>query len=407
MPEGYTPQSGVKYRQERDVSVPPVRIDVVKGIENVRNVALSRLVEEIVYINLGKLRFGADDVQITPHGILVANFDGAWLYSPDGKLIREIYKNICEYEPFGIFGVMMTEGNKFTGISNVRYNEKDDRLLVKFRDYQMRSDNYRGFLGYIDMSGQFNVSADEIKQDPIIPIAEFGDVRMAYAENFVVHHAYRQDDFRMTSASFSGDTLCRFSFDYDSIRAKIFKKSVKIDTPTSYYHNEIFTFRPPFNDTLFRITAANVVKPVYVFDMGIQENLNYDQLYVLQGISEDSRYLYVKFTIRNYNGTNVRRQWKGLYDKSAREFFTLPVDNEMKPLEVGIENDIDGGMPFWLHRIGSRGEKKMFFSGKMMKNVLTEEWFAKSKASKPEKKAELMKFMQTVEDDDVVIIIAQ
>ena len=41
MPEGYVPEAGVKYRQERDLSAPPVHIDVLKSIDDVRNVTLS------------------------------------------------------------------------------------------------------------------------------------------------------------------------------------------------------------------------------------------------------------------------------------------------------------------------------------------------------------------------------
>jgi len=49
MPEGYVPEAGVKYRQERDLSAPPVHIDVLKSIDDVRNVTLSQIAKDIAY----------------------------------------------------------------------------------------------------------------------------------------------------------------------------------------------------------------------------------------------------------------------------------------------------------------------------------------------------------------------
>ena len=34
MSEGYVPQPGVKYRQERNLIVPPMRIDILKGVDD-------------------------------------------------------------------------------------------------------------------------------------------------------------------------------------------------------------------------------------------------------------------------------------------------------------------------------------------------------------------------------------
>ena len=416
MPEGYTPQPGVKYRQERDVSVPPVRIDVVKGIENVRNVALSEIATGIMYINAGKHRF-SPKAQITRHGILVSNLDGAWLYSSDGQLIKEIYKNFHEHRATGRWGVAFVTGDRFTGIERVRYNEKNDRLWLKFKDEKIGTDDYRGHLGYIDMRQQLNVTYnDELRQVPVIPLATLGKGNLGYADDFIIQYPDYQNPVLITK-SFSGDTLCRFIVGRDTVTAQGMRNSMRFDGGNEYYYRGTYSFRPPHNDTLFRLTAANVLKPKYIIDMGTwgrasnqgkPSDVNVNTMYVLNTLHEDDRFLYIRFSISNYAGSNVSRQWHGLYEKQAQEFFTLPSDfTERLNFRNGIENDIDGGLPFWAHDVGNQGEKYVCILGGVMKNVLTEEWFAKSKASKPDKKAELLKFMQTVEDDDSVIIIVK
>ena len=83
----------------------------------------------------------------------------------------------------------------------------------------------------------------------------------------------------------------------------------------------------------------------------------------------------------------------------------MSVVNGMTPYEGGIENDIDGGLPFWPHGSSDHGEKYMTVHGKEMKLLLSEKWFAQSKARKPERKTELMQFIQTVKDNDYIIVM--
>jgi len=75
---------------------------------------------------------------------------------------------------------------------------------------------------------------------------------------------------------------------------------------------------------------------------------------------------------------------------------TLPLVSGRNPAEKGIENDIDGGLPFWPHQVGSQGEKYMYASGENMKNRLPKETTEK-----------LKQFMQSVEDDDQTIVIVK
>ena len=410
MPEGYVPQAGVKYRQERDLSAPPVRIDIVKGIDHVRNMSLSQIAKDITYINIGKHRFSVD-VQVTPYGILVNNPDGVWLYAPDGQLIKEIYKNLCEYSPFGEDGTMVSSSDKFQGVEQVRYDEKNDRLWVKFREDNIR-DHSRGFLGYIDMS-QLNVSNSEIKQNLIIPLAEFGKGSMNYTEDFVIHQPYgKRLSHDFTTNTFFGDTLCCFTVGNDSITAKA-TRGVFIDNGNTYMYGGQFTFRKSFSDTLFRITAANKLKPEYLLDAGTSgratnhckiTDVQIDRMYIIQSVKEDDRHLYVMFS-KDYDCPANRssqkvRFWWGIYDKTNREFFTLPIVSDSNPDEKGIENDLDGGLPFWPRKIGDRGEKYMNVMGKNMKNRLSEK-------SKTQHSEQLKQFIQSLEDDDRVIIIVK
>ena len=424
MPEGYVPQAGVKYRQERDISVPPVRIDVLKGIDNVRNVTLSQIANDITYINIGKHRLGTNFVQaqLTPHGILVNSLDGVWLYNFDGQFIKEIYKNylLTDDSADAMIQTSAVAGyityNKVIGVEQIRYNEKDDRIWLKFRENVFIT-QLIGYLGYIDMNSQLNqlnVSVDELEQDTVVPLANFEKGDLWYADDFVSHRSF--DPFiinnSLITTTFQGDTLCRFTFGFDSITALGMRKSQRYDSGNNYYFRDTHTFRPSNNDTLFRLTAANEVKPVYILDMGTSgkatkqgniSDVNTELMYRISSLHEDEHYFYLKF----YTGA-VRKQtmWWGLFDKNRREFYTVPVVGEgnIWGWDRGIENDIDGGLPFWPREVGGHGEKYMYIIGKNMKNRLDEEWFSKSKTQPTQR---LIQFMQSLEDDDLVIIIAK
>ena len=372
-----------------------------------RNVTLSKIAKDITYINIGKHRFGVE-TQITPHGILVSSLDGVWLYGSDGQLVKEIYKNLCEYKPMGDFGVVAMRDDKFRGVEDARYDEKNDRLWVKFRE----SDLGVQYLGYIDLSSQLNVANSEIEQDPVIPLAKIGNGNMNYAEDFVIYQPYRRRGDFLTTSTFFGDTLCRFTVGYDSITAKA-TRGIFIDGGNSYMYRGQYTFRRSFSDTLFRITAANKLKPEYLLDVGTSgratnhgkiADVQIDRMYITQSVKEDDRHLYVMFS-KDYDCPANRdsqkvRFWWGIYDKTNRGFFTLPIVSDNKPDEKGVENDLDGGLPFWPQEIGSRGEKYMNVMGKNMKNRLAEK-------SKTQHSDELKQFMQSLEDDDRVIIIVK
>ena len=407
MTEGFTPKPGAKYLQERDMSAQPIRIDILKGIDNVHEITLNQIAEDVIYVNIGEHRFGPS-VQLTPHGILASSFDGVWLYAADGQLIREIYKNICEYQPVGIQGVMLKTGDKFKGVQFVQYNEKDDRLWVKYVDDDLHKGNYQGFLGYIDMNKRLDVSFNEIQPDPIIPVATLEKGGIGYTEDFAIQRPLDIWKNILITSTFRGDTLCCFEIGFDSIRNEIFRRARNADSQSQYYFHGLYTFKPPQNDTLFRLTAANTLKPEYILPTSrgpLSGDESYDQIYIVQSVREDERYLYITFTVRKFQESNKRRQWYGLYNKNTGEFFTLPVLSDSRFYENGITNNLDGGLPFWPQSFGVNGEKWMYMQGKEMKTLLTDKWFAQSKALKPEKKASLMQFLQTVKENDYIVIM--
>ena len=407
MPEGYVPKAGVKYRQKYDLTTPPVHIDIQKSIHDVRNITLSQLADNIEYVNVGKHRFGVS-AQVTPSGILASNDDGVWLYSSEGKLIREIYKNICEFTISGGW-VSYGPGDKYVGITQVRYNEKEDRLWLQYVNGLNEQ-----HLGYMDMSGKLETSTPELKNDMVTLLAPVKPGRVAYGENFVIHQSWR--DKAPATYSMYGDTLCRFSVGYDSITSKALR-GIGVDDANSYYYHGTHTFRISYSDTLFRVTAPNILKPVYVLDVGTSgratnqgktTDVKLEEMYIIQSVREDDKYLYVKFS-KDYDceANRINRKvhfWWGIYDKTKREFFTLPFDSDSN---ISFENDIDGGMPFWPTTVGARGEKISYTSGKSMKKQLTPAWFEKSKTKDNAKKEKLRNFVRTLKDDDTVVIIVR
>ena len=409
-PEGYVPQAGVKYRQKRDLSVPPVRIEILKGIDDVRHVTLSRIAKDIEYVNIGNHRFGAH-VKITPHGLLISNNDGVWLYSFEGKQIKQIYKNQHGLKIEG--NIVVDRGEPFIGITNLMYDEKDDRLWFQYENSRETT-----YLAYMDMREMLLQTENrETGQDPVTLLAPFKSGRMSYSRDYIIHKAWNNSMF--TTFSFQGDTLCRFNVGYDSITVKA-TRGIFVDAGNDYMYRGMYTFRNSFSDTLFRVTAVNKLKPEYLLDVGTsgratnrgkKSDVHIDLMYIVQQIKEDDRYLYIKFS-KNYDCPANRssqkvRFWWGLYDKAKNEFFTLPFISDSNPDVKGFENDIDGGIPFWPTQIGERGEKIAQTFGKQFKEQLSPAWFSQSKALDSQKKEKLVQFVKTLKDDDRVIIIVK
>ena len=409
-------QAGAKSRQIRDMSATPSRIDIVKGIENQRNVTLSQVASDIEYINIGAHRF-KPNVQMTSQGLIVSNIDGVWLYSYEGKMIKQIYKNQHD-GVFGAVGYIMEK--PVTGVTDVYFDEKEERLWVH---YKKENDIHMTRFGYLDLAkNRIQLVSSEKKQDSVKVLASFEAIsgQINYLKDFIVYRNNKLSSHKtFATCSFQGDTLCNFTFGYDSITAKA-TDGIGVDYGNYYIYRGLYTFRNSFNDTLFRVTDANKYIAEYVLDVGTSgratnkgniSDVHIDQMYIIQSIREDDRYLYILFS-KNYdcpaNRENGKvRFWWGLVDKTTKAFFTLPFVSDSDPDTKGFENDLDGGLPFWPKQTGEHGEKIAQTKGIYMKEQLTASWFSNSKALNPQKKEKLAQFVKTLKDDDIVIIIVK
>ena len=250
------------------------------------------------------------------------------------------------------------------GIYDVIYDEKSERMWGRYEN-----DRNTVHLGSLNvLNNRFQTDIREIKENPVTLLASFTPGKIRYSNGFIIHKGWREVN-TFTTFSPQGEVLCRFSVGRDTITSRA-TEGINVDRGNNYMYNGMYTFRSSFNDTLFRVTSANTLKAEYVLytgnagratNQGKISDVQIDQMYIIQSIREDNRYLYIRFS-KNYdcpanrNNQTVHFYW-GLYDKAKNEFFTLPFVSDSYPEGKGFQNDIDGGMSFWPFQVGERNEK--------------------------------------------------
>ncbi len=151
------------------------------------------------------------------------------------------------------------------------------------------------------------------------------------------------------------------------------------------------------NDTLFRLILPNRLLPTYIFDhgsrkVGLMEGLVSSNSLKGKNIEyelyETAHYLFYVYS-RN------RPIW-GPYRLNDCNFFTIIKKttkqifhvSSMKSIEDGIENNIDGGLPFWPDGVTEDGLPYMYVTGKEFKERSS-------------------KRIEGLEDNDILVILAK
>lgn len=210
------------------------------------------------------------------------------------------------------------------------------------------------------------------------------------------------------------DTICQFT-DYDRIvnfRHANYRTHAKL---TSYYFNELVTIKPEYNDTVFRLIPPNRLLPVYVLDFGAfkvnyMDGLNPDfdlsEKYMLYSIHETNNLLFLRFT-KNHDGPTNRKKnavkfYNAIFFKKEGKLYHNP-GYTLAP--EGINNDLDGGMPFWPEFITPQDEMMKLVSGKIIKDYVNSEEFNKADISQENRRKQISLASGLRATDMVIVIV--
>jgi hypothetical protein len=356
----------------------------------------------------------------------VRGFDGLFLFDFDGKFVRQVIGNNHNAQ-YPRPGRRVYMWNEFDGVTDSWYNPVTRQLMCFSMSYDgetFRQPN----TGFAVMELNQN-SSNEIpsigSSEKYIPLSGTenwgvsGKSPLGFGNGFAAIHYEMPNGKECITFGIHGDTLCRFPIHSEIERP--WKDNSRFGPPAEahYYYNNTYTFRYLFNDTVFRIPSPNVIQPAYIFDFGkyrltpqaVWERHNELMDYMIcEALCEDNQYVYVRFC-RGFNSPNNREKgtvkfWWGLYHKSTGSFSVLPI-NTSDPDKGGITNDLDGGMPFWPQSVDAQGRKIALTRGETIRETLTDDWFARSKAADPEKKEQLRKMVNTLTDDDWIVTVAR
>lgn len=416
----------------------PIQIDVIAGIENVKDITLQEIASDISYVKLEDhpcLR-QLLNVSMIDDYFLINTIDGVYLFGLDGKFVRQFINNQTDFQeqPLSDGSGRIFRGFSYLdGIANSWYSS--NKMQLKSFSYYTDGSNSSRRAGYkIDNIAEISVKDNkEIPQissiyEKSVPLSwsiaserfsfESSDIPVGFGDDFIATFYYLTPvGIELITFNNEGDTLCRFPI-FSSMKNLGFTPH-NPPAEMHYYYHDRYTFRHLYNDTVFRILSPNIIQSAYILNFG-KYSLTFDAAFhrpnelkdymMCSVLCEDDQYLYLRFN-HGFDSPKNREEdivkfWWGLYQKSTGNFSVLPV-NSSKPNDKGINNDIDGGMPFWPESVDNQGRRIALKSGKLIRNMLTDKWFENSKASSPEKKELLEQFVKTLTDTDNVIIIVK
>jgi hypothetical protein len=212
-----------------------------------------------------------------------------------------------------------------------------------------------------------------------------------------------------------GDTLCKFT-DYDRIvNFSLAQTRTAIELETYSYKGQL-TIKQEYNDTVFRLIPPDRLLPVYIIDFGEYKfkamdglNANYDlsNKYMLNSLHETIDNLFIRYT-QNYDCPNTRKKnevkfYNALFNKKEGKLYH---QQGSTLLPVGLENDLDGGMPFWPEFISPQGEMMKLVSGRVLKDYINSATFKKSTVSE-EKKQKQISMASGLRPTDMIVVIVK
>lgn len=447
---------GFRFKEDRSVDLqrPPLVIDIARNLNNIKEIKLSDVATDIKYIRMESLPEAISTTQrfkyyLMDNNIVAVSLYGIFLFSNDGKFIRNIVKN----EFSGISddetrkAIIIQGDHTFKGGGTTVW-ARGNSLFYKYsdnitgQDYIMEYDcslNQPTYNIEFDSENQKKIiGAGEIvfdlKQDNEttnktqnnlegawwIPLdALYNEIKtFAPDKNTYLKRFWDKVD-KIGVFQKNGDTLAVFT-NHDQVKDHFSTDSQIQDVGTQYEKNGSLLFRSDFNDTIFQVVPPNRFLPVYVFNLGRhkyskQESVDMVSLIdkvMIKNVAETKNYIFITFTKDNYDCPRNRKNksvkiYHALFSKSSNQLQIVksdPFDYEA-PILV---NNIDGGYSIWplSYQVASNGEIMLSLKGSDLKTQVKSSEFQKS-AAPADKKEKLKQLANSVSDLDDILMIVQ
>jgi hypothetical protein len=359
-----------------------IKVDIENAIGSNKHLKLSEIVDEIDYIPLETTRDNyigyIEKIKFVENLIFVQTFNPSSLYSfnYDGQFITKI-------------GNQGKGPNEYNFLASFAINEKCQEVIIYgLQPSKILIYDYDGIL-------KKELNGFDSKLDHVF------DIEFISQNSFV----------KMQSNSF-GNTPFSYIIYSDEIIIKESVKPIQFSingsfgsaNEFSYYriNNNIFIKENLLNDTIYKITPSYQFNPEYLFEAGkytcpIELRKNFMSFFE----RGDLKYFLLKrvFDFHNYLIFFFdfdKNQYYGFYNKTTREAFTF--QNE------GIANDYDGGPDFI--PIYQRNNLIIgYVEAYSFKNHVTSEAFKNFIPKYPDKKKELEKLANSLDENDNPVLM--
>lgn len=451
---------GFRFKEDRSVdpSRPPVIIDIAGSLGNTRDFALSDVASKITYIRMEKLpdssfatvmRF---KYYLMDSNIVAVNPSGIILFSRSGKYKCTVVKNETTGIEVSADRMTVMGNNTFVGGGTTIWSAGNN-LFYKYRNsltgqsYIMeydcsqppvslstgfdpeKPDKIRG-MGRIaidlnhgkratpqkgNANGMWGAGADFIYQRLSSMMLDRNTYVQQLSSPFDMNGKYFLGIFGQ-----QGDTLATFT---QFEKVDHFSKTVSrgTDQGVQYENKGRFYIRNAFNDTVFLVLPPNRLLPVYVLRLGkykllkkegMDPDFNLDGKIVPETWADTRNYIFLAFSKDSYNCPNTRKnkqlkQYYALFSKSTRKLFLVKGDPYSYDPDI-LKNNLDGGMSVWPSSwmVGNHGEIMISLKGKELKEHVNSDAFSASTAPAAKKK-ELLKFTQSLCDDEDILMVVE
>jgi hypothetical protein len=423
-----------------DPERPPVRIDIPGTRNNIREFKLSDITASVRYI---KLQTPPDTILLFDHffyrtelmstirsdgeQIIFQGLFGLTRFSMMGEYQETIWKNETGIE-MGIRGTGI-EVNAFYGVMpNTPVSLSDGNMYYSFTDgpaktakvfkYKPASNKNLSVESPGEISGPGKIPGDVVYNTNLSFQNRFDGIIGIGSDKWVgINQKWNSGKSGSLLVTFNdqGDTLCKFT-DYDRIvnfSLPNYRRPVDL---TSYSYNSLLTIKQEYNDTVFRLIGPNRLLPVYNIDFGefkvnymdgLDPDFDLSGKYMLNSLQETNNFLLIRYTQNNDSPNNLRKKavkfYNVLFDKKEGKIYHSP---GFTLIPEGLENDLDGGLPFWPDFITPQGEMMKLVSGKVLKDFVNSSEF-KNSAVSVEKRQKLISMASGLSATDMVIMIVK
>jgi hypothetical protein len=423
-----------------DPQRPPINLDVLGTNKNIRIFKLSDIASSIKYVKLQKppdtsllydpfyyRRDMISSVRSDGEQIIFQGLFGLTRFNMQGEYQETVWKNKTGIKFYGsgvIYG-----GKDFFGVQpstpvslsngNLYYTFFDGLAgTVQVMKYKPGTNKNLSVQLQTEIPGPGIIPGDTLLSTNNNPFEGFDRIFGIGTDNWVgisqKWNAGKSGSLLVTYND-KDDTLCQFT-DYDRIvnfNKTTYRNSNELST---YYYNGQLTFKPEYNDTVFRLIPPDRLLPVYIigfgnFKVNYMDGLNPDfdlsDKYLIYTLHETDNFLLIRFT-QNYDSPNTRKKstvkfYNAIFDKNEGKLFHQPGFSQ---IPEDIINDLDGGMPFWPDFITPRGEMMKLVSGKKMKDYINSTGF-KEKTISEENRQKQISLVSGLKPTDMIVVIVK